>query len=358
MPPALPPIQYATASDGVRIAYISVGEGAPLVFASNIFGDATRYLKETAHVREVTDRLARLGYRVVRYDHRGMGASDRGVDDVGLEARVRDLSTVVEQLGLDHFALAAVDVGGATAIAYVVEHAAAVSRLALVSPWASGARYLQLPALRAALSVQTSGDQEWKLFANILKSVASGFKDPEQARGAAEFFLQTTSPAAFSAFNAASAGIDVTSLLPRVAIPTLVTHEPGFQFGSFELCQEVAAAIPCAEFVIVDENSIAGRQHDETVAVLDRFLRRGTRMGAAPIAHARAADAGGLTPREVEVLRHVAAGATNKEIAGSLSLAVSTVERHLVNIYTKIAARGRADAIGYALRHGLGDSAR
>lgn len=62
----------------------------------------------------------------------------------------------------------------------------------------------------------------------------------------------------------------------------------------------------------------------------------------------------GLTPREVQVLRQVAAGSTNKEIASELRVAVSTVERHLVNLYTKIGARGRADAIAYALRHRLG----
>jgi len=356
MPPAVPPVQYTTASDGVRIAYISVGEGAPLVFASNIFGDATRYLSENGHVRQVTDRLARLGWRVIRYDHRGMGASDRDVDDVGLEARVRDLSAVVGHLGLDHFALGAVDIGAATAIAYVVEYPAVVSRLALVSPWASGERYLQLPALRAAYSAQASGEREWRLFANILGSVASGFKDPDFVRTGTEFFLRTTSPAALSAFNAANAGIDITNLLPRVAAPTLVTHEPGFQFGSFELCQEVAAGIRLAEFVMIGEDSIAGRQHEETLAVLDSFLRGGTGTGSAP--PEPATDADGLTPREVQVLRHIAAGATNKEIAGTLSLAVSTVERHLVNLYTKIGARRRADAIAYALRHGFDDSAR
>jgi DNA-binding NarL/FixJ family response regulator len=65
------------------------------------------------------------------------------------------------------------------------------------------------------------------------------------------------------------------------------------------------------------------------------------------------AAATGLTPREVQVLRQVAAGSTNKEIAGELGVAVSTVERHLVNLYNKIGARGRADAIAYALRHRL-----
>jgi DNA-binding NarL/FixJ family response regulator len=56
----------------------------------------------------------------------------------------------------------------------------------------------------------------------------------------------------------------------------------------------------------------------------------------------------------VQVLRQVAGGSTNKEIASELGVAVSTVERHLVNLYTKIGARGRADAIAYALRHRLG----
>jgi len=49
----------------------------------------------------------------------------------------------------------------------------------------------------------------------------------------------------------------------------------------------------------------------------------------------------------------VAAGSTNKEIASSLGVAVSTLERHVANLYTKIGARGRADAIAYALRDGL-----
>ena len=61
----------------------------------------------------------------------------------------------------------------------------------------------------------------------------------------------------------------------------------------------------------------------------------------------------GLTPREVEALRLIAAGRTNKEIATELVISVATVERHIFHIYAKIGARGRADAITYALRYGL-----
>jgi DNA-binding NarL/FixJ family response regulator len=68
---------------------------------------------------------------------------------------------------------------------------------------------------------------------------------------------------------------------------------------------------------------------------------------------ARVAAAGlhpdGLTTREVEVLRLLARGARNKEIAAELVVSVHTVERHLANIYVKISARNRAEATAYAL---------
>jgi DNA-binding NarL/FixJ family response regulator len=57
----------------------------------------------------------------------------------------------------------------------------------------------------------------------------------------------------------------------------------------------------------------------------------------------------GLTTREVEILRLLAHGARNKEIAEQLVVSVHTVERHLANIYMKISARNRAEATAYAL---------
>ena len=60
-----------------------------------------------------------------------------------------------------------------------------------------------------------------------------------------------------------------------------------------------------------------------------------------------------LTPREVEVLRLVAAGESNAEIAARLGVTINTVERHVVNVYRKIDARGRADATAFAIRNGL-----
>jgi class 3 adenylate cyclase len=61
----------------------------------------------------------------------------------------------------------------------------------------------------------------------------------------------------------------------------------------------------------------------------------------------------GLTAREVEVLRLIAAGRTNTEIADELTLSVRTVARHITNIYTKIGARNKAEATKYAHERGM-----
>ena len=202
----------------------------------------------------------------------------------------------------------------------------------LLSPWASGARSLQIPELRAAYSAAATGDREWKVFANILASVASSFKDADFVQMGTEAFLKTTSPLGLFAFNTATERIDITDLLPRVMVPTLVIHEPAFPFGSFELCQEVAAGIPDAEFITVTDNSIAGRVHDANIAAIDRFLRAGRATGSTSSAFSDAPATltdvpNGLTPREVQVLRQVAAGSTNKAIASELGVAVSRNRR-------------------------------
>ena len=57
--------------------------------------------------------------------------------------------------------------------------------------------------------------------------------------------------------------------------------------------------------------------------------------------------------RELDVLRLIAQGESNGEIAHQLGISINTVERHVANLYRKIDARGRADATAYAIRNGL-----
>jgi DNA-binding NarL/FixJ family response regulator len=68
---------------------------------------------------------------------------------------------------------------------------------------------------------------------------------------------------------------------------------------------------------------------------------------------ADATAAGGLTAREVQVLRLVAAGKTNRAIAGDLFLSEKTVARHVSNIFTKLGLSSRSAATAYAYQHDL-----
>jgi DNA-binding NarL/FixJ family response regulator len=69
-------------------------------------------------------------------------------------------------------------------------------------------------------------------------------------------------------------------------------------------------------------------------------------------------DARGLTARELEVLRLVAAGKTNRSVAGDLVLSEKTVARHVANIFGKLGVSTRAAATAYAYEHGLVESGR
>jgi DNA-binding CsgD family transcriptional regulator len=199
-----------------------------------------------------------------------------------------------------------------------------------------------------------AGVREWNVFTNVLGNVASSFEDMESGKQMAEAMRQSTTPAGLAEFNKTSACIDLRHLLPQVTMPTLIIHEPGFAFGSLDLCQDVAKNVKDARLVELRNKSIAGTIHDEHVSAINTFLRsgkgevRGNALEALPTV-----TGSPLTSREIQVLTRVASGLTNKEIATQLGVAVPTVERHLVNLYTKIGARGRVDATAYALRHDL-----
>jgi DNA-binding CsgD family transcriptional regulator len=105
------------------------------------------------------------------------------------------------------------------------------------------------------------------------------------------------------------------------------------------------------------------RLGDDDAAGLELEAARTTfeELGAGPdlarvdslVASAPSRDAHGLSPRELEVLRHVASGKTNKEIAGELVLSQRTIERHVSNIFAKLGVSTRAAATAFAYEHEL-----
>jgi DNA-binding CsgD family transcriptional regulator len=94
---------------------------------------------------------------------------------------------------------------------------------------------------------------------------------------------------------------------------------------------------------------------DEEAAELELEFARGIfeRLGAKPdLARlARAGDPHGLSPRELEVLRLVASGKSNREIAKTLVISEHTVARHLQNIFAKLSVSSRAAATAFAFEH-------
>ena len=99
----------------------------------------------------------------------------------------------------------------------------------------------------------------------------------------------------------------------------------------------------------------ADASRGELEAARDCFRRLGARPAADAVSSllAPAASPAGLTPREVEVLRLVATGRTNPQIAAGLVLSEKTVARHLSNIFTKLDVGSRTAAAAYAYEHGL-----
>jgi DNA-binding CsgD family transcriptional regulator len=117
---------------------------------------------------------------------------------------------------------------------------------------------------------------------------------------------------------------------------------------------------------LADLHAVTGRGADATTALDDAralcvpldarpalaraeaLMQRLTSVRAAPVAHP-----GGLSAREVEVLRLVAQGCTDQQVAAHLFLSPRTVNGHLRSIYNKLGVSSRAAATRFALDHGL-----
>ena len=247
-----PRIQYAKTSDGVDIAFATAGDGPPLVFASNIWGDVHWYTHNEATRKEV-DGLVASGWRIVRYDARGMGSSDREVSDFSLEARLRDLKAVVDQVGVGSFVLCGYGQGGPVAIAYATEYPDLISHLALVNSFASGSAYYErVPAMRTLKGIQGMAEEQWEFFTLTLASAVTGFVDTSVAQRTAAMFRSSMTPAAFLAFVEAAEKIDIVDILPDVAAPTLVVADRS-AFMTGDLSRVLASSIPGASYIATDD---------------------------------------------------------------------------------------------------------
>ena len=368
-------VQYTRTADGVSIACWTLGEGAPLVYLA---GGPWSHIElwQVPECRRWYERLARRRM-LVRYEVRGTGLSERNVSDYSLDALVLDVEAVVDRLGLDRFWLFGAADAGPVAAAYAARHPERVSRLILWCAWARTAD-IWSPRIQAWLGLI---DQDWELMTDTCAHIVFGWSGGEIGRRAAQRLRESVTREAAQAALDALGRFDVTALLPNVKSPALVLHRREIPWLPVDVARGLASRLPDARLTILEGESTAPYLGDtESVArAIDAFLgegetapteteaRRANALSSVPLRDvagsrsltekrgdgAARAHPDGLTERELDVLRLLAGGRTNKEIAEELVLSVRTVERHIGNLYGKISARGRADATAYALTRGL-----
>jgi class 3 adenylate cyclase/pimeloyl-ACP methyl ester carboxylesterase len=267
-------IQFCTTPDGVQLAYARTGRGSPLVKTGN-WMTHLEFDFESPIWRGLYRELSR-DRLLIRYDARGNGLSDREVEEVSHEVFVSDLETVVNAAGLERFALLGISQGCAVSVAYAVRHPERVSHLILFGGypvgWTKRARSAaEEEQGEAMLTLMRLGwGQENPAFRQLFTSqfIPGGTK--EQADWFNELQRVSTSPSDAVRNLLANGDTDVSGLLARISVPTLVMHARDDARVPFDQGRRLAAGIPGARFV-----PLASRNHLilEDEPAFPRFLQ-------------------------------------------------------------------------------------
>ncbi len=267
-----PRIQYAKTSDGVSIAYWTLGEGPPLIFILPTPFSHIQREWEWPLLRRGYETLA-LKRRLVRYDGRGSGLSSRYVTDFSQDSLLLDLEAVIDELGAERVSLLAATDGGPIAISYAAQHPEKVTHLILYAAYARGgfADETEIEALTAMM------DKDWRLFTETMARTIFSWSSNEVAGEWAQFYARCTTPELAKAAWTATFDFDVTELLPRVTARTLVLHPSQVRWVSMDQSTLLASQIPNARLAVLE--GISGVmwfvEPGFVMASIDEFLGEG-----------------------------------------------------------------------------------
>lgn len=253
-------IRFCTAPDGIQLAYSMIGQGPPVMKTGN-WMTHLEFDLESPIWRHLYRELAK-GHTLIRYDARGNGLSDRTVDEISFDAFVGDLEAVADAAKVTRFALLGISQGCAVSIAYAVRHPERVSHLILYGGYAMGWNKRARSAAEkeedaAMLTLMRVGwGKENPAFRQLFTSQFMPGATKEQADWFNELQRITVSGQVAARIYEATGEIDVTPLLPRVSVPTLVLHARDEARVPFEAGRRMAAGIPGARFV-----ALPGRNH-------------------------------------------------------------------------------------------------
>jgi class 3 adenylate cyclase/pimeloyl-ACP methyl ester carboxylesterase len=247
-------IKYCRAPDGVRLAYAIAGSGPPLVKTAN-WMNHLEYDWESPIWRHVCLGLARE-HTLIRYDARGNGLSDWDVDELSVDAWANDLETVVDAAGIERFPLLGISQGCAVSIAYAVLHPERVSHLVLYGGFALGGKKRAPAEKEKRNAMMTLMRLGWGADSPVFRQMFTGLFIPGGTHEQADFFNElqrrTTSPECAARYFDVTGDIDISDLLPKVTMPTLVMHVRGDLMVPFEAGRQLAAGIPGAHFIALE----------------------------------------------------------------------------------------------------------
>ncbi len=250
---------FATAADGTRIAYATSGNGPPIMHVLSINTDLMSGQHSPIYDNDGLVAMSSRHNLFVRYDGRGMGLSDRDVDDFSLSARVSDLSAVADAAGLERFGILAVSAGGPAAITYTARHPERVSRLVLAGTVVSN-DHINSQARAAWEKFLDFLEVSWQIPAVTIRQaelLIGPDGDAVDKRIMGEMMRRAMDGPAIAGFHRATLQIDVSEEAQRISVPTLVLHSPDDPLVPLVAGRKVASLIPGAIFELVDGGHMA-----------------------------------------------------------------------------------------------------
>jgi class 3 adenylate cyclase len=257
-----PQIRYTKTSDGVNIAYCTIGSGQPIVYLSPMPMTHVELEWRVDDLRAAYERTARNN-TWVRYDGRGFGLSDRDAPDFSLDAMVRDLDAVVNALGLPPFVIMSTAGTTTAALTYASQHPERVAAMIL---WEGMAAFDGVEFGFNDL-VRTN----FGLFKQLLAGLM-GFETGSSTDQMLHLLDEAATQNNTVAFQDAQMTWDATDSLAQVTAPTLIVHRRGYQGGSGEASRRLAAALPNATFTTV-EGSAASLTDAASRDAMRQFLQ-------------------------------------------------------------------------------------
>ncbi len=263
-------IRFFTMSDGAAVAYATAGEGIPVVLPPGWVSHLELGWEDDSAV--IARRLAQH-HKLIRYDKRGTGLSDRNKVEFSVDALVQELEELVDHLELDRFALFGVSQGGPTAIEYAARHPERVSRLVLYATYADGPSVFYKPEVQESLLSVVRA--HWGIGAKVLTDMLFPGATPERAAAFARTQRESASAEVAAGFLDLVYRANVKDSLGKVESPTLVIHRRGDRAVPFAGGREIAAGIQHARLVSLDGSTHEPTSEDEleeVVGPVDEFL--------------------------------------------------------------------------------------